>query len=62
VEASLTEADLERHLPNMPLSIWQTLFHLVNHGIDHRAQVLQALYNFGDPTFEQDFAFYVIKG
>jgi uncharacterized damage-inducible protein DinB len=60
--ASLTEADLQRQPKNMPLNIWQTLFHLVNHGTDHRAQVLRALHDFGAPTFEQDFAFYVIKG
>jgi uncharacterized damage-inducible protein DinB len=34
--------------------IWQVLLHMVNHGTDHRAQVLRALHEFGAPTFDQD--------
>jgi uncharacterized damage-inducible protein DinB len=34
---------------------WQVLLHLVNHGTDHRAQVLRALHDFGAPTFDQDY-------
>jgi uncharacterized damage-inducible protein DinB len=34
---------------------WQVLLHLVNHGTDHRATVLHKLYEFGAPTFAQDF-------
>jgi uncharacterized damage-inducible protein DinB len=33
----------------------QILLHLVNHGADHRATVLQKLHEFGAPTFSQDF-------
>ena len=33
---------------------WQIILHVVNHGTDHRAQVLRALHNFGAPTFNQD--------
>lgn len=58
--AHLTDADLERQPAGMPMTVWQTLLHLVNHGTDHRAQVLRALYDFGAPTFEQDFAYYMI--
>lgn len=33
---------------------WQIILHVVNHGTDHRAQVLRALHDFGAPTFDQD--------
>ena len=33
---------------------WQIILHVVNHGTDHRAQVLRALHDFGAPTFNQD--------
>ncbi|MCY4062291.1 MAG: DinB family protein [Chloroflexi bacterium] len=33
---------------------WQILFHMVNHGTDHRAQILALLGGFGAATFEQD--------
>ena len=33
---------------------WQVLLHMVNHGTDHRAQVLRILHDFGVPTFDQD--------
>lgn len=33
---------------------WQILLHMVNHGTDHRAQILALLASFGAATFEQD--------
>lgn len=39
--------------------VWQILAHVVNHGTDHRAQVLRLLYDFGAPTFEQDLMNYL---
>ncbi|MCY4145205.1 MAG: hypothetical protein OXE95_09145 [Chloroflexi bacterium] len=33
---------------------WQILLHVVNHGTDHRAQILALLHELGAPTFEQD--------
>jgi uncharacterized damage-inducible protein DinB len=33
---------------------WLIAVHMVNHGTDHRAQVLPLLHGFGAPTFEQD--------
>jgi uncharacterized damage-inducible protein DinB len=33
--------------------------HVVNHGTDHRAQVLRILYELGAPTFEQDIMEYL---
>jgi uncharacterized damage-inducible protein DinB len=31
---------------------------MVNHGTDHRAQILRLLYDLGAPTFEQDMIIY----
>ena len=33
---------------------WQILLHMINHGTDHRAQILALLAGFGAATFEQD--------
>lgn len=33
---------------------WQILLHMVNHGTDHRAQILSLLHDLGAQTFEQD--------
>lgn len=33
---------------------WQILLHMVNHGTDHRAQILALLHGCGVATFEQD--------
>ena len=40
-------------------TIWQILVQLVNHGTDHRAQMLRILSDMGAPTFEQDFLVYL---
>jgi uncharacterized damage-inducible protein DinB len=40
--------------------IWQVLFHVQNHGTDHRAQMLAMLHHLGAPTFPQDFVFYLL--
>ena len=55
---TLDDAALVKTPQNMPMPVWQTLLHLVNHGTDHRAQVLQILTDFGAPTFDQDVAFH----
>lgn len=41
------------------LITWQILLHVVNHGTDHRAQVLRVMHDFGSDTKEQDYIFYV---
>jgi uncharacterized damage-inducible protein DinB len=41
------------------LTAWQVLLHVVNHGTDHRAQVLRLLYDLGVKTTAQDYIFYV---
>ncbi len=51
----LSEADLNSSPIDIPGPRWEVLLHLVNHGTDHRATVLQRLNEFGAPTFDQDF-------
>jgi uncharacterized damage-inducible protein DinB len=41
------------------LYVWQVLLHVVNHGTDHRAQLLRTLFDLGAKTTSQDFIFYV---
>ena len=41
------------------LIVWQVLLHVVNHGTDHRAQLLRALNDMGVKTTSQDYIFYV---
>ena len=52
--AGLDEAGLTRTAQGMSGPVWQVLIHMVNHGTDHRAQILRALHDFGAPTFDQD--------
>ena len=41
------------------LIVWQVLLHVVNHGTDHRAQILRVISDFGMKTVSQDYIFYV---
>ena len=41
------------------LILWQVLLHVVNHGTDHRAQLLRLLNDLGVKTWSQDYIFYV---
>jgi uncharacterized damage-inducible protein DinB len=41
------------------LILWQVLLHVVNHGTDHRAQLLRLLNDLGVKTKSQDYIFYV---
>lgn len=41
------------------LILWQVLLHVVNHGTDHRAQLLRILHDLGIKTVSQDYIFYV---
>jgi len=45
---------LQQIPPGMDEPCWQVILHVVNHGTDHRAQVLRVLHDFGAPTFDQD--------
>ena len=48
------------HQPfDMGLEVWQVLFHVLNHGTDHRAQMLYMLNQLGVETFPQDYALYL---
>jgi uncharacterized damage-inducible protein DinB len=52
---TLTEAELGENPMDISNPRWQVLLHIMNHGTDHRSTVLQRLYEFGAPTFDQDF-------
>lgn len=41
------------------LYLWQVFLHVVNHGTDHRAQILRIIHDFGVDTAPQDYIFYV---
>ncbi|MFN2126056.1 MAG: DinB family protein [Candidatus Promineifilaceae bacterium] len=43
------------------LIVWQVLLHVVNHGTDHRAQILRQLNEMGLSTPPQDYIFYVYE-
>ena len=43
----------------MNLEVWQVLFHVLNHGTDHRAQMLAMLNQLGVKTFPQDYALFL---
>lgn len=53
----LLEKPLEGEDEN--LIVWQVLLHVVNHGTDHRAQILRLLHDMGVKTVSQDYIFYV---
>lgn len=46
-------------LDDDPSYLWQTLIHVVNHGTDHRAQLLMTLHQMGVKTNAQDYVFYI---
>ena len=41
------------------LIVWQVLIHVVNHGTDHRAQILRLLSDLGVRTAPQDYVYYL---
>lgn len=43
------------------LFVWQVLLHVINHGTDHRAQLLRLLNDMGVETMSQDYIFYVYE-
>ncbi len=40
------------------LMVWQVLLHVINHGTDHRAQLLRLMNDLGVTTGPQDYIFY----
>ncbi len=65
---SLTDSKLEECVPIVitgrfteprPTNRREILLHMVNHGTDHRAQILARLHELGASTMEQDLILYV---
>jgi uncharacterized damage-inducible protein DinB len=54
---TLTEKPLDGE--DKDLTVWQVLIHVVNHGTDHRSQILRILHDMGVKTTSQDYMFYV---
>lgn len=57
--AQTIEYSVRRHDTPRRNTIEQILVHVVNHGTDHRAQILPILKNMDASTFEQDFMLYL---
>ncbi|MCG8350148.1 MAG: DinB family protein [Chloroflexales bacterium] len=55
----LFDTPIEEPEEDKDLIVWQVLFHVVNHGTDHRAQMLRLLSDLGVKTTSQDYIFYV---
>jgi uncharacterized damage-inducible protein DinB len=39
-------------------TVGEVLLHVVNHGVDHRAQILRLIHDYGGETFAQDMIFF----
>lgn len=57
--STLTEEALNKPTDKVEQPQWQILLHLVNHGTDHRATVLQRLNELDVKTFPQDFVMWL---
>ena len=55
----LFDKPIEEPEEDKDLIVWQVLLHVVNHGTDHRAQLLRLLADLGVKTTSQDYIFYV---
>ena len=55
----LFDRPIEEPEEDKELIVWQVLLHVVNHGTDHRAQLLRLLNDLGVKTVSQDYIFYV---
>ena len=55
----LFDKPIEEPEEDKDLIVWQVLLHVVNHGTDHRAQLLRLLNDLGVKTMSQDYIFYV---
>lgn len=63
---SLSAADFERYVDVIPLTgnsyggtVADLVLHVVNHGTNHRAQMLRLIHDAGGRTFEQDVSRYL---
>ena len=59
LEASVSIAIAGRYSEPQRCRRWEALLHMVNHGTDHRAQILARLHDLGAPTLEQDLMLYL---
>lgn len=62
--ANLQDADLQTKPldgEDANLIVWHVLLQVVNHGTDHRAQILRLCHDFGIKTSSQDYIFYVYE-
>ena len=57
----LFEKPIKEPEEDRDLIVWQVLLHIVNHGTDHRAQILRLLNELGLKTAPQDYIFYVYE-
>lgn len=57
----LFDTPIEEPEEDKDLIVWQVLLHVVNHGTDHRAQILRVLNDLGVRTTSQDYIFYVFE-
>ena len=57
----LFDKPIEEPEEDKDLILWQVLLHVVNHGTDHRAQLLRLLNDLGVKTEFQDYIFYVYE-
>jgi uncharacterized damage-inducible protein DinB len=62
---TLTDEEVNRGIQmqtregSKPGKTWQVLLHVINHGTDHRAQILAMLFSLGAPTLPQDLMSYI---
>jgi uncharacterized damage-inducible protein DinB len=57
----LFDKPIEEPEEDKDLIVWQVLLHVVNHGTDHRAQLLRLLNDLGVKTASQDYIFYAYE-
>lgn len=57
----LFDKPIEEPEEDKELIVWQVLLHVVNHGTDHRAQLLRLLNDLGVKTTSQDYIFYAYE-
>ena len=60
-DAMLSTQPIQEPAEDRALYVWQVLLHVVNHGTDHRAQILRLLYDLGVKTTAQDYIFYAYE-
>jgi uncharacterized damage-inducible protein DinB len=58
-DSMLFDKPIKEPEEDQDLILWQVLLHVVNHGTDHRAQLLRLLHDLGVKTTSQDYIFYV---